>query len=260
MKRWAIPTTLALGAGLALSGADSAATRSLQSITDGGALTLCAHPNALPYANRRGEPPGLQIEIAEALAARLGVALNRNWVLNSYQLRRAGCDIILDAIGDKAALSEFGLRPSRPYHRSGVMLAVAKDLPVSALSDLAEDKRIGVQVGSLASMKINQGGHAISPFMFEEDILDALGKGEIPAAAVTPAAIGWFNRQHPDAQIKGIAAFDGDPDLSWNVGVGMMSPDDKLQQSIDTALSALLTDGTIAKIYARYGIAYKAPE
>ena len=244
--------------GLWLAG--DASARSLQSVINGGTITLCAHPNALPYASRRDPLPGLQVEIAEALAARLGVSLNRNWVFNSYQFRRTGCDIVLDAIGDAGALSEVGLRSSRPYHRSGVMLAVRANSAVTGLGDLGKDKRVGVQVGSLAAMRLARDGIAISPFGFEDDILDALDKGEIAAAAVTPVAIGWFNRQHPAAPLRQIAAFDGYPDLNWNVGVGMLNPDDRLRQSIDAAIEGLLADGTIAWVYARYGAALKKPE
>lgn len=260
MKGFALPFSLALSAAVLLAGADSTAARSLQSISTSGTLTLCAHPNALPYASRNGELPGLQIEIAEALAARLGVSLNRNWVMNGYQFRRAGCDIVLDAIGDKAALSELGLRPSRPYHRSGVALAVRGDSEISGLADLGKGQRVGVQVGSLVSMKLDKAGIGISPFIFEDDMLEALSKGEIAAAAVTPGAIGWFNRQHPDGKLKQIAAFETDPDLSWTVAVGMLSPDDKLQEGINAALTALIADGTIARVYARYGIEFKPPE
>jgi polar amino acid transport system substrate-binding protein len=260
MKPSALTMGLVLGAGLWLGAAGEAVARSLELVTAGGSITLCAHPNALPYASKKGELPGLQVEIAEALAARLGVSLNRNWIFNTYQLRRAGCDFVLDAIGDRGALMEVGLRSSRPYHRSGVTLAVAKDSPVAALADLGKDKRVGVPVGSLVSMRLSKDGVAVSPFAFEDDILDALTKGEIAAAAVTPGAIGWFNRQHPATPVRQIEAFGGDPDLNWNVGVGMLSPDDKLRQSIDTAIEALLADGTIAKVYARYGLAFKMPE
>jgi polar amino acid transport system substrate-binding protein len=260
MRGFALTMGLALGAGFFLAGTDAASARSLQSVTAGGTITLCAHPNALPYASKRGDLPGLQVEIAEALAARLGVALNRGWVFNTYQLRRTGCDFVLDAIGDRGALIEVGLRPSRPYHRSGVTLAVRPDAAVASLADLGKGRRVGVQVGSLVSMRLGKDGIAVSPFAFEDEILDALAKGEIAAAAVTPGAVGWFNRQHPETPIKQIAAFENDPDLNWNVGVGMLSPDDKLRASMDAAIEALLADGTIAKLYSRYGMTAKAPE
>jgi polar amino acid transport system substrate-binding protein len=260
MRGWTFAITLALAACLLPAGTASLSARSLQSITAGGAITLCAHPNALPYAAKRGDLPGLQVEIAEALAAKLGVTLNRSWVFTAYQFRRTGCDIVLDAIGDKGALSEVGLRPSRPYHRSGVTLAVKAGSGIAALADLGKEKRVGVQVGSLAAMRLGKDGIRISPFAFEDEILDALDKGEIDAAAVTPGAVDWFNRQHPGGSLRQVAAFDGDPDLNWNVVVGMLSPDDKLQESINAAIEALLADGAIAKVYARYGLALKAPE
>src|SRR4051812_41946838 len=112
----------ALLAAVALLG--SAEARSLDAISQRGAIAICAHPNALPFATRKGEPPGLQIELGEAIAARLGVRLVRHWVINDFQLPRADCDIVLDAIADRAALGDTGLRPSRPYQRSGVVLAV----------------------------------------------------------------------------------------------------------------------------------------
>jgi polar amino acid transport system substrate-binding protein len=77
---------------------------------------------------------------------------------------------------------------------------------------------------------------------------------------VTPGAIGWFNKRHPDAPLRRTALLDEEPDLRWNVVVGMLGPDEKLRQSMDAALDALIADGTIAKVYARYGIEFRPPE
>ena len=245
---------------LVLLGADGVTARSLEAIRQRGALTLCAHPSALPFASRHGAVPGFQVEVARALAERLGVSLEQRWVVNSFQYRRAGCDIVLDAIADRAALAEVGLRMSRPYHRSGVALAVGPTSSVASLAGLPPDQRVGVQVGSIASMALGKRGVKTSPFAYEDDIMDALAKGEIDAGAVTPAAIGWFNKTHPDGRVRRIAAFEDEPDLNWNVAVGMLSPDEKLRQDIDAALQALLADGTLTRIYARYDIELQPPQ
>jgi polar amino acid transport system substrate-binding protein len=239
---------------LVLLGAADATARSLEAIRERGALTLCAHPNALPFASKSDGDPGFQVEIAKAIAKQLGVSLEQHWVINSFQYRRADCDIVLDAIADRAALAEVGLRMSRPYQRSGVALAVAAKSAIPSLADLKPGQRVGVQVGSVASMMLGKRGVGTSPFLFEDEILDALASGEIDAAAVTPAAIGWFNRTHPDAPLRRIPGFEDDPDLNWNVAVGMVSPDDQLRQGVDAALGALLADGTLARIYARYNV------
>ena len=245
---------------LILLGAFNVTARSLEAIRQRGALTLCAHPNALPYASKRDVVPGFQVEIARALAKRLGVSLEQHWVINSFQYRRADCDIVLDAIADQAALAEVGLRISRPYHRSGVALAVGAGSTVASLTELGSGLRVGVQVGSMASMTLNKRGVQTSPFAFEDEIMDALAKGEIDAAAVTPTAIGWFNLTHPDGRVRRIPAFEDDPNLNWNVAVGMVSPDEKLRQDVDAALQALLADGTLARIYARYDVELRPPQ
>ncbi|RXH03354.1 substrate-binding periplasmic protein [Bradyrhizobium zhanjiangense] len=245
---------------LILLGATGASARSLEAIRTRGALTLCAHPNALPFASKRDVDPGFQVEIARELAKQLKVALEQHWVVNSFQYRRADCDIIMDAIANPAALAEVGLRMSRPYQRSGVALAVRADSGAASLADLRPGQRVGVQVGSIASMTLSKRGIQTSPFVFEDEIMDALAKNEIDAAAVTPAAIGWFNQVHPDAHVRRIPAFEDDPDLNWNVAVGMLSPDEKLRQGLDAALEALLADGTLARIYAHYNVELRSPK
>lgn len=253
-------TKFGLAAFLVLSlGAAAADARSFDAIKQRGALALCAHPNALPFANKKGDPPGFQVELGQALAERLGVSLMQHWVTNSFQYRRADCDIVLDAIANKAALSEVGLRMSRPYYRSGVALAVRRESDLSSLANVGPERRVGALVGSLASMTLDRRNIAVSPFVFEDEMLGALARGEIEAAAVTPSAIGWHNMKNPDAAVRRIPAFEDDPDLSWNVAVGMMRPDEKLMQRVDAALGDMLTDGTITRIYARYGIELQPP-
>ena len=46
---------------LVLLGAVDAPARPLEAIRQRGALTLCAHPNALPFASRHGDVPGFQV-------------------------------------------------------------------------------------------------------------------------------------------------------------------------------------------------------
>jgi len=238
----------------------AALPRSLQAITDRGTVTLCANPDALPWASKTGTVPGFQVELAENLAKRLGVSLTREWVLSVFQYRRVDCDMMFDAIASKGASVEGGLRLSRPYQRNGVVLAVRNESNVTSLDGLGSGQRVGVVVGSIVSMKLDKRGIPTTPFVLEGDLLAALTSGEVDAAAITPTAIGWYNMAHPQTHIRTIAAFADDPELNWNLAVGMIGPDDKLRQQIDAALGEMLADGTIAHIYARYGIEMRAPE
>jgi polar amino acid transport system substrate-binding protein len=109
-------------------------------------------------------------------------------------------------------------------------------------------------------MTLAKGGAATSPFVFEDDIVAALANREIEAAAVTPMTVGWFNLQHADKPLRLIPAFDNDQDLNWNIAAGLLRPDDSLRARVDAAIEALLADGTIARIYARYGIELRPPQ
>jgi polar amino acid transport system substrate-binding protein len=234
--------------------------RSLEAVIERGALTLCASPNALPFASKFGPVPGFQIELGEKIAEQLGVKLTREWVVSAIQYRRAECDLVLDVIARKDTPPPGGVRVTRPYHRSGVVLAVRSDSKASSLASLEPYQRVGVQVNSLVSMTLGKVGAATSPFVYEDDIVTALSNREIEAAAVTRMTVGWFNLQHADKPLRLIPAFDNDQDLNWNIAAGLLRPDDGLQQRVDAAIEALLADGTIAKIYARYGIELRPPQ
>jgi polar amino acid transport system substrate-binding protein len=250
----------AAGLCLLLLASAAADARSLENIIERGALTLCAHPNALPFASKTGPLSGFQVELGEKIAEQLGVKLTREWVISAIQYRRADCDLVLDSISRKDTPPAGGVQVSRPYHRSGVVLAVRADSRASSLAGLGSDQRVGVPVGSLVSMVLDKGGTATSPFGFEDDIVAALANRETEAAAVTPATVGWFNLQHADKPLRQISAFDNDPDFNWNIAAGLIRPDDKLRQRVDAAIGALLSDGTIARIYARYGIELRPPQ
>ena len=88
----------------------------------------------------------------------------------------------------------------------------------------------------------------------------AVAKGEVDAAAVTPASAGWYLHQHPDAPLRLVDAYDGEPDLSWDLSVGMRRADHATLRAIDDAVRALVADGTVARIYAAYGVEHRAPE
>jgi polar amino acid transport system substrate-binding protein len=241
-------------------GPGEAASRTLEAIQSRGAITVCAHANALPFASRKDDPPGFQIEIARALARELGVGLEVAWVTLLYQRSAVNCDIVLDAIVDKQVQADSPVKVSKPYHRSGVGLA----LPAGAedtrtFGDFAKGKRVGVQVGSLAQMVLSQRGLQTTPFGFEDEMIEAVAAGTLDGAAITPATVGYFNMTHPNASVRLVHAYEQEPLLSWNVAVGMRGSDAALRQKIDAAVEKLLADGTIRDIYTRYGVEHRTP-
>jgi polar amino acid transport system substrate-binding protein len=252
-----ITLPLMVGALIALAGA--AQGRSLDAIRASGVLGLCAHPNSLPFASKAGDPPGFQIELGQALARELGVSLSPDWIITQYQMRSAGCDIVLDVIADREAQGETNLRISKPYYRTGVALAVLPASQLTSFKSLDERTKVGVLVGSMAAMTLGQRHVPTSTFGFEVDSLEALANHEIDAAAVTPTVASYFNLTHPDKTVRILDLDETEPNLNWNVAVGMIRPDESLRNAVDQALERLSADGTVERIYRRYGVALQMP-
>src|SRR5262249_17263900 len=201
-----------------------------------------------------------QIELAHAIAAQLGVALDLAWIVSPIQYRSAECDIVMDTIVDEQLQAEGRVRVSRPYHHSGVALALPNGADgTSSFRDLDRTRRIGVQVGSLAQMLLGQGGQQTTPFGFEDEMLDAVAAGTIDGAAASPAAIAYFNLRHPGQPLRLVPAYEGEPELSWDVAVGMRGSDAPLRQKVDGVIERMLADGSMSDIYARYGVEHRAP-
>src|SRR6476620_6340574 len=159
-----------VGAAIGLSG--PAQARTLDAIRSSGTLGLCAHPNSLPFASKAGNPPGFQVALGQALARELGVTLRLDWIITQYQMRSAGCDIVLDVIADREAQGETRLAISKPYYRTGVALAVPSASKLTSFKSLDANTKVGVQVASISAMVISQRHVPTSTFGFEVDRRD----------------------------------------------------------------------------------------
>ena len=233
----------------------AALARSLDAIRARGLLTVCANPNALPFSSRKGERRGIEVELAEALAKELGVGLEMGWVVFPYQAGRVDCDVIFDSIVDSEVASDAHLRLSKPYNVSGVAIGLRPGIEgVRGFDDLKKGQRVGAIVGSLASVRLGQKGLPTIPFTFEDEMVEALGKGELDAALVTPATIGYYNFVHKDSPVTLVPAYESTPELRWEVAVGMRKADDALVNAVNQAIDHMLAQGTVRQIYASYGI------
>src|SRR5689334_2713552 len=156
-----------------------ASARTLAEVKFKGAISLCANPDALPYASQTADPPGFQIEIARAIAAGLGVNLEMQWILPRYRANLVNCDILMDSINDPAVY-EGRLLLSRPYQRTGVALGVGpKAMVVNGFDGIQKGQKVGVMINSVAQVVLGKRGISESPYAFEQEMLDDLAKGEL---------------------------------------------------------------------------------
>ncbi len=232
----------------------SAAARPLDVIKTRGNLLVCANPNALPYSSKKGDRRGFELELAEALATELGLALEVGWVVFPFHVSRVDCDVVFDSIVNDQFAQEAHLRLSKPYTSAGVAIALRAGLDgVKGFGDLKKGQRVGAVVGSVASVRLGQRGLPTIPFTFEDEMVELVGKGELDAALATPASIGYYNLNHKDAPVT-VVRDDSIPELHWEVAVGMRKADDALVAAVNGALDHLLEQGVVKRIYAGYGI------
>ncbi len=240
--------------------AAAASGRTLEQVKASGTLVACLPANVLPYSRREGEPHGFQPEVANAIAKVLGVSVKPEWVIIRIQALHANCDVTLDVIADSGAQGDTHLTLSKPYYRSGVALVSRPERGLSAIADLSERTKVAVQAGSFAAMILGERHIGLSMYAFEDEMLQSVADGGADAAMVSPASAGYFNLQHPDHKLNIVLPKDADPRLGWNIGVGVRKPDPALRAALDDAIAKLVADGTMAKIYGRYGVTLPPPQ
>lgn len=234
--------------------------RTLEQVRALGAISMCANPDALPYSSNQPDSlPGVQVEIGQAIAAGLGLSLNIDWIVPRRRARVVNCDMLFDRVND-SAVYEGRLLLSRPYHRSGIALALGRDAdPLADYTELEKGQKIGVMISSMASVVLGKAGKSTSPYAFESDMLEDLLKGDLYGIATSSTAISYYIASNPDKRLKIAYAFDSVPSLSWQVSIGLRNSDQLLLGEINAVLNKLLADGTVTQIYQKYGIEHRQP-
>jgi polar amino acid transport system substrate-binding protein len=248
----------ACAAALALIGADVQA-RTLEEVKALGAISLCANPDALPYSSKAEDTPGFQVELARELAKGLGVSLNVEWILPRRRAKVVNCDMLLDSANDPK-MQEGRVLLSEPYQKSGVALGLSRGAePVADYRQIQKGQKVGVMINSIASVVLGKAGVATSPYSFQSDMMEDLEKGQLYAIAVSSSTMSYYISRHPDSGFHMAYAFDSEPDLTWEVSVGLRKSDRALVDAVNGVLDQLLADGTLTRIYAKYGVEHRRP-
>jgi polar amino acid transport system substrate-binding protein len=257
--RRTIVVIIAGAAALALA-AGGASGVTLSALRENGALTVCGHPDALPFSAQGQARPGFQLEIADLLTKRLGARLYVNWIVYARHARRASCDAVMGAIVQPGAPAEGrgGTRLTRPYMGSGYLLVVPGGrTEIRRLEDVKAGK-IGVEHTSWPHFVLSQRAIPTSSYGSQPEILDAVSGDAVAAGFVTGPYVGWYLKQHPGS-VRVVETASPDPEFQWNVAVRLLNTDQALVDVMNQLIDELVSAGTIPKILESYGIRYVAP-
>jgi polar amino acid transport system substrate-binding protein len=256
MKRLLVSALAVITAGLAFGPAHA---RTLAEVRSLGAISMCANADALPWSSRKPETPGFQIELGRQIAQGLGVPLNVEWIVPRRRANTVNCDMMLDSVNDPE-VSEGRVLLTRSYQKSGMALVLRRDAAdITDFMQLPKGQKVGVMVNSVASVVLGKAGFTTSPYAFQVDMLDDMGKGELYGAVVSATWADHYIHSNPDANLKVAYAFQDNKDLTWDVAIGLRKSDAALQQAVSEVLDRLIADGTLTAIYAKYGVKHRIP-
>ena len=200
-----------------------------------------------------GQPVGLDVDLARAIAARWGVRA---------EFAGVGFDQLIDVVAAHRVDSAISALPiidyrakdvafSAPYIEAGVILAVPPGSAIAGPDDLA-GRRVAVEWGSAGDAQartIQQKLGADVELVLRESVDAALGAvvtGDADAAIVDAVSLALFNRAGHDLIIVG-EPLQPDP---YVVVVPVDAPD--LLGAVNETLAALEQDGTLAELKARW--------
>jgi polar amino acid transport system substrate-binding protein len=238
-------------------------------IRERGELAVCMDPANLPYSSAKDDRPGLDLELARALAGQLHVKLRIKWLdvqreTAVGELLQHECDLVFgEAVADNTVADDQELAGkvvySRPYYGTGYVLVERKEGPrVQSLAELkgSRSQRLGTEAGSVADYSLRQRGYHRRLFRNQLATLKALSDGDIDCAYLW-ANVGWTLRVSPDLKLHLVSNYV--PEDHWNIAVAMCWGDDELKRHVDEALGALIADGTIARVLSKYHVPYYTP-
>ena len=207
-------------------------------------------PYVFPDPRNPAEIIGFEVDLAEALAARMG--RESRFVQNQWDglvpgLERGDYDAVINGLeitperAEKVAFSD-------PYFYSTLTLTTRAD---ETRIRTAQDLR-GLTVGTLKVTFAERyleslGGVTIRSYEGQVNPYVDLGLGRLDAVLMdTPIALYYAT----SVQVRNIEL----PAVRMSFGIAIRKDDQQLVQAVNTALDSLRQDGTLRKIYADWGI------
>ncbi|GGL15142.1 transporter substrate-binding domain-containing protein [Deinococcus radiotolerans] len=243
------PTLILLALTLGLGSAHAATPSTLQK----GVLKIGMEGTYAPftYKDDKGNLTGFDVDIARAVAAKLG--LKAEFVLTEWSGILAGLqankyDVIVNQVGITAERQKT-IGFSAPYAYSSPQIIVKKTGSFSpkTLADL-KGKRVGVGLGSNFEKQLRDaGGINVVTYPGAPEYLADLAAGRLDAAFNDRLLVGYLIKSQ-NLPVRG-AGVIGDPEA---VGIAMKKTNTSLKTAVDKALLQLKADGTYAKISRKW--------
>lgn len=232
------------------------ATDTLQRVQRDGVLKWGADaeggaPYVFPDPRQPEHLIGFEVEIADALASKLGVrsqTVQNQWDGLVPALQRGNFDIVLNGL-EITDEHRQQIALSRPYYVYSQQIITRKDN--NGLTNLPSLKghAVGTLSGTVAQRIMEQaGGIDVRVYPGQAEPFRDLNNGRIEAVMLDlPIAVYYLTKE---PQLKR----SGEPFAPGYYGIGMRREDKTLLLAIDKAIAELQADGTLENIYRKWDL------
>jgi len=244
-----------------------------------GALRVGLYTDNRPWSwDEKGKPAGIDVDLAHALAEKLGVRADialftadedlsddlRNVIWRGGLLGFQPCDVMLHVPFDRQLMArEDNVTFLAPYYRESFGAACGEAADCEAMPVRWKGKRIAAELDSIPDFYLlGHAGGALSKDVIHVptgyEAVMAVGKGEADAAVASTAQIEAALHDAPDAGIlrrKGFLPAMLSP--GWDIGIAVKENSRNLGFAIEEQFAAMAKDGRMKAIFAKYGVEWK---
>ena len=208
-------------------------------------------PYVFPDPDQPAQLIGFEVELADALAAKLGVKarmVQNQWDQLTPALERGNFDIILNGL-EITADNQQRIAMSRPYFVYAQQIVTRKVTEGLTQLEHLKGKKVALMSGTVAQRLVEKmGGGDMRIYPGDVECFRDL-KAERVEAVVLDLPMALFYAK-PDAALK----LSGEPFAPGYYGIGVRKEDATLLLGINQAIEELAADHTLEKIYRKYGV------
>ena len=208
-------------------------------------------PYVFPDRQDPNRLTGFEYDLADALAGKLGV--KAEMVQNQWEglvpgLQRGNFDIIMNGL-EITPEHQQQIAMSRPYYAYAQQIMVRKETEgVQQLEDL-KGKAVGVLAATVAQRLVEKmGGVDVRVYPGNVESFRDLSNRRIDAVLLDLPIALYYSRT--EQALKSA----GQPFAPGFYGIGVRKEDQSLLEAINRAISELIVDGGLERIYTRYGL------
>jgi len=218
-----------------------------------GTLKVCVNPDAMPFSSVLDGEQGLHIDLARMFAQELGVRPEFNWVQFRFQAKYKHCDAIM-GVGIFPTTEPGHLKTTEPLFQLETVLVSKGGRKLAELKDL-DGLRVATQSGSLAHVALLKRPVDVRvSLIHDEDVLDAVAKGDVDVGVVSNVALGWYLKRHPDADLEARSASVVQDVTGYPMAVGLRQADAATIKEFNSVIERLKASGKLAAVLSNYGL------